>query len=297
LEIQTYIEEKRRLINSALESMILPFKEQSPLYPALSYSLLLPGKRIRPILTLSTYEAITGDDKKAVPFACAIEAIHTYSLIHDDLPIMDNSDMRRGKLTTHKVYGSDMALLAGDALLSLSFDIISSQRFLNEPFDMQTILKIVQEFAASSGIKGLVGGQVMDMVTMNDDNIDKQTILYIESMKTGSLIRLAVRVGGILGGIEDEELNALTKYSENFGISYQIVDDILDMISSPEIIGKEIGQDIKNKKATFPTLFGVEKAREIAQDFVNKAIDFLKPYEGKYKNLEDITIFAFDRAK
>lgn len=297
MEIQTYIEEKRKLINSALESMILPFKEQSPLYPALSYSLLLPGKRIRPILTLSTYEAITGDDKKAVPFACAIEAIHTYSLIHDDLPIMDNSDMRRGKLTAHKVYGSDMALLAGDALLSLSFDIISSQRFLNEPFDMQTILKIVQEFAASSGVKGLVGGQVMDMVTMNDDNIDKQTILYIESMKTGSLIRLAVRVGGILGGIEDEELNALTKYSENFGISYQIVDDILDMISSPETIGKEVGQDIKNKKATFPTLFGVENAMEIAQDFVNKAVDFLKPYGGKYKNLEDITIFAFDRAK
>jgi geranylgeranyl diphosphate synthase type II len=296
LEIELYIEEKRKLINNALEAMILPLKEQSPLYPAISYALLLPGKRIRPILTLSTYYAISGNEKDIIPFACAVEMLHTYSLIHDDLPIMDNSDTRRGKPTCHKVYGSDMALLAGDALLSLSFDIISSSGFKNN-FEAQKIIHVIQDFAVASGIRGLVGGQVMDMVTMNDSDIDKETILYIESMKTGSLIRLAVRIGGILGGISEEEFTALTKFSENFGISYQVIDDILDVTSTAEILGKDIEQDKKNRKATLVALFGVEKAKEIASDLVYKSIDFLKPFGEKYKVLKDIAMLSLGRVK
>jgi len=290
------MEEKRKFISNALEAIILPLKEQSPLYPAISYALLLPGKRIRPILTLNVYEAIKGNVKNVIPFACAVELVHTYSLIHDDLPIMDNSDMRRGKPTCHKVYGSDMALLAGDALLSLSFDIVVNSGFKND-FELQKILQVVQEFALASGIKGLVGGQVMDMVTMNESNIDKETILYIESMKTASLIRLAVRVGAILGGSPEDELIALTKFSENFGISYQVIDDILDATSTTKILGKDIGQDMKNKKATFVALFGVEKAKEIASDFIYKSIDYLKPFSGKYKTLEEIAIYSLNRIK
>jgi len=296
LEIESYMEEKRKFISNALEAIILPLKEQSPLYPAISYALLLPGKRIRPILTLNVYEAIKGNVKNVIPFACAVELVHTYSLIHDDLPIMDNSDMRRGKPTCHKVYGSDMALLAGDALLSLSFDIVVNSGFKND-FELQKILQVVQEFALASGIKGLVGGQVMDMVTMNESNIDKETILYIESMKTASLIRLAVRVGAILGGSPEDELIALTKFSENFGISYQVIDDILDATSTTKILGKDIGQDMKNKKATFVALFGVEKAKEIASDFIYKSIDYLKPFSGKYKTLEEIAIYSLNRIK
>jgi len=296
LEIESYMEEKRKFISNALEAIILPLKEQSPLYPAISYALLLPGKRIRPILTLNVYEAIKGNVKNVIPFACAVELVHTYSLIHDDLPIMDNSDMRRGKPTCHKVYGSDMALLAGDALLSLSFDIVVSSGFKND-FEPQKILQVVQEFALASGIKGLVGGQVMDMVTMNESNIDKETILYIESMKTASLIRLSVRVGAILGGSPEDELIALTKFSENFGISYQVIDDILDATSTTKILGKDIGQDMKNKKATFVALFGVEKAKEIASDFIYKSIDYLKPFSGKYKTLEEIAIYSLNRIK
>ena len=294
--IEFYIEEKRKLINNALEAMILPLKEQSPLYPAISYALLSPGKRIRPILTLSTYNGNRGNEKDVIPFACAVEVLHTYSLIHDDLPIMDNSDMRRGKPACHKVYGSDMALLAGDALLSFAFDIISNSRFQNN-FELQKIIQVIQEFAIASGLRGLVGGQVMDMVTMNDSDIDKQTILYIESMKTGSLIRLAVRIGGILSGDSEEELIALTKFSENFGISYQIIDDILDVTSAAEVLGKGIGQDIKNKKATLVALFGVEKAKEIALDLIYKSVDFLKPFGGKYKTLKDIAILSLNRVK
>ena len=296
MEIESYMEEKRKFISNALEAIILPLKEQSPLYPAISYALLLPGKRIRPILTLNVYEAIKGNVKNVIPFACAVELVHTYSLIHDDLPIMDNSDMRRGKPTCHKVYGSDMALLAGDALLSLSFDIVVNSGFKND-FELQKILQVVQEFALASGIKGLVGGQVMDMVTMNESNIDKETILYIESMKTASLIRLAVRVGAILGGSPEDELIALTKFSENFGISYQVIDDILDATSTTKILGKDIGQDMKNKKATFVALFGVEKAKEIASDFIYKSIDYLKPFSGKYKTLEEIAIYSLNRIK
>jgi len=290
------MEEKRKFISNALEAIILPLKEQSPLYPAISYALLLPGKRIRPILTLNVYESIKGNVKDVIPFACAVELVHTYSLIHDDLPIMDNSDMRRGKPTCHKVYGSDMALLAGDALLSLSFDIVVSSGFKND-FEPQKILQVVQEFALASGIKGLVGGQVMDMVTMNESNIDKETILYIESMKTASLIRLAVRVGAILGGSPEDELIALTKFSENFGISYQVIDDILDATSTTKILGKDVGQDMKNKKATFVALFGVEKAKGIASDFIYKSIDYLKPFSGKYKTLEEIAIYSLNRIK
>lgn len=296
MEIESYMEEKRKFISNALEAIILPLKEQSPLYPAISYALLLPGKRIRPILTLNVYESIKGNVKDVIPFACAVELVHTYSLIHDDLPIMDNSDMRRGKPTCHKVYGSDMALLAGDALLSLSFDIVVSSGFKND-FEPQKILQVVQEFALASGIKGLVGGQVMDMVTMNESNIDKETILYIESMKTASLIRLAVRVGAILGGSPEDELIALTKFSENFGISYQVIDDILDATSTTKILGKNIGQDMKNKKATFVALFGVEKAKGIASDFIYKSIDYLKPFSGKYKTLEEIAIYSLNRIK
>jgi len=251
---------------------------------------------IRPILTLNVYESIKGNVKDVIPFACAVELVHTYSLIHDDLPIMDNSDMRRGKPTCHKVYGSDMALLAGDALLSLSFDIVVSSGFKND-FEPQKILQVVQEFALASGIKGLVGGQVMDMVTMNESNIDKETILYIESMKTASLIRLAVRVGAILGGSPEDELIALTKFSENFGISYQVIDDILDATSTTKILGKDVGQDMKNKKATFVALFGVEKAKGIASDFIYKSIDYLKPFSGKYKTLEEIAIYSLNRIK
>jgi len=294
LTIENYMEEKRKLINGTLEAMILPLKEQSPLYPAISYALLLPGKRIRPILTLSAYEALNGAEKDILPFACAVEMVHTYSLIHDDLPIMDNSDMRRGKPTCHKVFGSDMALLAGDALLSLSFDVVVSSGFKND-FESNKLLQVVQEFASASGIKGLVGGQVMDMVTMNDNNIDKETILYIESMKTASLIRLAVRVGAILGGSSEGELTALTKFSENFGISYQIIDDILDETSTEEVLGKDVGQDKKNKKATFVALFGIKQAKEIASDFIQKSVDYLKSFGEKYRNLEEIAIYSLKR--
>ncbi len=296
MDITKYLEEKKKVIDSALESSLIPLKEHSILYAAMAYSLLLGGKRIRPILAITTYSASGKNEADILPFACAIEMIHTYSLIHDDLPIMDNSDERRGKSSCHKVYGSDMALLAGDALLSYSFEMASNPIHRNL-FDEKLLLEVVNNFALSSGVKGLVGGQVMDMISSVDEEINEETITYIDRLKTASLISLAIRTGGILAGVNESEKLALSRFGENLGISYQIIDDVLDETSSPEILGKETQQDKKNKKATFVALFGVEKSKNIAQELILKAVDFLKPYNNKYTTIIELAEFTLGRMK
>jgi geranylgeranyl diphosphate synthase type II len=296
MDIKEYLEEKRKFFDSVIEAMIEPLKKHSILYAAMSYSLLSGGKRIRPILMHATFKALKNEEEPILPFAVALEMIHTYSLIHDDLPIMDNSDLRRGKPTCHKVYGEDMALLAGDALISLAFEIISNPNN-TKYFPADRVLSVVYDFGVLSGIKGLVGGQVMDLVTSGADSIDEQTILYIEKKKTASLIMLAIRTGAILGEAESQEIEDLTNFATNLGISYQIIDDILDATSTAEVLGKDTGQDKKNLKATFVALYGVEKAKAMANDFVAKGINFLKPYGDKYQLLIDIAKFSLERIK
>jgi len=296
MDIKEYLEEKRKFFDNVIETMIEPLKEHSVLYAAMSYSLLSGGKRIRPILMYSAFKSLSENEESILPFAVAIEMIHTYSLIHDDLPIMDNSNLRRGKPTCHKVYGEDMALLAGDALISLAFEIISNPSNQRN-FSPDKILSVVYDFGVLTGIKGLVGGQVMDIVTSGAESVDEETILYIERKKTASLITLAVRSGGILGGANEREVNDLTNFGTNLGISYQIIDDILDATSTEEVLGKDTGQDKKNLKATFVALYGVERAKEIAREFAEKGIDFLKPYGEKYSLLSEIAKFSLERIK
>ncbi len=296
MNIEEYLADKKKLFDAALESIIEPLKEHSVLYAAMSYSLLSGGKRIRPILMLTTYSAITNSESEIVPFGCALEMIHTYSLIHDDLPIMDNSDLRRGKPTCHKVYGDDMALLAGDALISFAFEVISDPSNIKN-FSPEQILNVVYDFGVYTGIKGLVGGQVMDIVTSGMESIDRDTILYIEKKKTASLITLAVRTGAILGNAPEDEVAAVSNFGLNLGISYQIVDDILDAVSSPEVLGKDTGQDKKNRKATFVSLYGIEAARKMAEEYVQKAIDYLIPFGEKYSLLSEIARFSLKRIR
>ena len=296
MNIEEYLADKKKLFDAALESIIEPLKEHSVLYAAMSYSLLSGGKRIRPILMLTTYSAITNSESEIVPFGCALEMIHTYSLIHDDLPIMDNSDLRRGKPTCHKVYGDDMALLAGDALISFAFEVISDPSNIKN-FSPEQILNVVYDFGVYTGIKGLVGGQVMDIVTSGMESIDRDTILYIEKKKTASLITLAVRTGAILGNAPEDEIAAVSNFGLNLGISYQIVDDILDAVSSPEVLGKDTGQDKKNRKATFVSLYGIEAARKMAEEYVQKAIDYLIPFGEKYSLLSEIARFSLKRIR
>ncbi|MGC9099919.1 MAG: polyprenyl synthetase family protein [Caldisericum sp.] len=294
--IKEYLEERKNIVNNYLNVALEKIREDSPLYAAINYSLMAGGKRLRPIMLIATYESNVDNYKTILPFASAIEMIHTYSLIHDDLPIMDNSDYRRGKPTCHKIYGSDMALLAGDALISLAFEIISSKKLL-ENFDAKSVLRIVHDFAELSGAKGLVGGQVMDMVSMDMNEVDENLILYIEKRKTASLFMLAVRVGGILANVSEDELINLTQFAENFGISYQIQDDILDEISTTEELGKDTHQDRKNKKATFVSLYGVDRSKEIARDYIEKAANYLSLYNDKYKLLRDIAYNTLERIK
>jgi geranylgeranyl diphosphate synthase type II len=294
--IKEYLEERKNIVNNYLNVALEKIREDSPLYAAINYSLMAGGKRLRPIMLIATYESNVDNYKTILPFASAIEMIHTYSLIHDDLPIMDNSDYRRGKPTCHKIYGSDMALLAGDALISLAFEIISSKKLL-ENFDAKSVLRIVHDFAELSGAKGLVGGQVMDMVSMDMNEVDENLILYIEKRKTASLFILAVRVGGILANVSEDELLNLTQFAENFGISYQIQDDILDEISTTEELGKDTHQDRKNKKATFVSLYGVDRSKEIARDYIEKAANYLSLYNDKYKLLIDIAYNTLERIK
>jgi geranylgeranyl diphosphate synthase type II len=294
MDIEKYLEEKKKFIDSVLEVVVSPLKEHSVLYAAMSYSLLSGGKRLRPILMLTTYNAFNKDEEAILPFASAIEMIHTYSLIHDDLPLMDNSDLRRGKPTCHKIYGDDMALLAGDALISFAFELISNPSNLKN-FSAESVLSVIYDFGVYSGIKGLVGGQVMDIVTSGMDSVDEDTILYIEKKKTASLITLSVRSGGILGGAAKEEMDSLTNFGMNLGISYQIIDDILDAISTPDVLGKDTMQDKKNEKATFVALYGVDRAKEIAEEFVQKAVDYLIPFGDKYKTLIEIANFSLKR--
>lgn len=296
MEIEEYLVAERKKFNDALEYFLTPLKENSTLYAAVSYALLSPGKRLRPILLTATYESNGGKSEDVLPFAVGIEMIHTYSLIHDDLPIMDNSDMRRGRPTCHKIYGSDMALLAGDALLTYTFEIISSQGLLKF-FGEETLIRAVHEFAQAAGFKGMVGGQVMDMITLSSENVSDETIFYIEKMKTAALIALPLKLGGILSKTDDSEIEALSRFGEFLGISYQILDDILDETSTVEELGKDTGQDIKNKKANFVYLYGVKKAMEIAIEYKSKAIDFLKPYNEKYNLLIAIADYIEKRVR
>lgn len=296
MEIEEYLVAERKKFNDALEYFLTPLKENSTLYAAVSYALLSPGKRLRPILLTATYESNGGKSEDVLPFAVGIEMIHTYSLIHDDLPIMDNSDMRRGRPTCHKIYGSDMALLAGDALLTYTFEIISSQGLLKF-FGEETLIRAVHEFAQAAGFKGMVGGQVMDMITLSSENVSDETIFYIEKMKTAALIALPLKLGGILSKTDDSEIKALSRFGEFLGISYQILDDILDETSTVEELGKDTGQDIKNKKANFVYLYGVKKTMEIAIEYKSKAIDFLKPYNEKYNLLIAIADYIEKRVR
>ena len=296
MNIEEYLKEKKKFVDSVLEAVVSPLKEHSVLYAAMSYSLLSGGKRIRPILMISTFGALNENEEAILPFASAIEMIHTYSLIHDDLPLMDNSDLRRGEPTCHKVYGQDMALLAGDALISLAFELISNPSN-TKYFGVEKVLSVAYDFGVYSGIKGLVGGQVMDIVTSGADSVDEDTILYIEKKKTASLIALAIRSGAILGGAPEEELKALTNFGLNLGISYQVIDDVLDAVSTPEILGKDTGQDKKNEKATFVALYGVDRAKKIAEEFVQKGIDYLVPFGEKYNLLIEIAHFSLQRIK
>lgn len=293
MDIKSYLKEKRELIDSYLESYFSITSEPFVLHEAMRYSLFAGGKRIRPILALASYEACGGNPKDIVPYATALELIHTYSLIHDDLPSMDNDDLRRGKPTNHKVFGEAMAILAGDALLTEAF-LILSNNLHSSSLKPSNLIKIIREVSLASGVHGMVGGQALDIFSENIEP-DKDTLNFIHLHKTAALITASVRMGAILANIKEKKLKALTEYGTGIGLAFQIIDDILDIEGNAEELGKTAGSDIKMKKMTYPALCGTEKSRQKAKDLIADAIDSLKILSSEADQLRKIARYLLKR--
>jgi len=294
MDIQAYLKEKRELIDSYLKSYFGVTCKPPVLHEAMSYSLFAGGKRIRPILALASYEACGGDPKDIIPFASALELIHTYSLIHDDLPAMDDDELRRGKPTSHKVFGEAMAILAGDALLTEAFFMISDYQPSAISHEPSAILKVIREVSLAAGASGMVGGQAQDILSENSEP-DKDTLYFIHLHKTAALITASVRMGPVLAGSDEDTINALTRYGENIGLVFQIIDDILDIEGDPKELGKSAGLDKRKMKMTYPSLFGVEGSRQKAQNLISEAINALHIFSSEADPLREIARYLIKR--
>lgn len=290
-DLSTYLKKRQAEVDAALDHA-LPLAYPEKIYEAMRYSLLAGGKRLRPIICLATCELAGGTMEMALPTACALEMIHTMSLIHDDLPAMDNDDYRRGKLTNHKVYGEGIAVLAGDGLLAYAFEYVATQTQNVAP---GRVLQVIARLAKATGAPGLVGGQTVDLASEGKLDIQEETLNYIHTHKTGALLEASVVCGGILAGATDAELERLSRYSQNIGLAFQIVDDILDITATQEELGKTAGKDLVAQKATYPSLWGLEASKARAVQLVETACDQLEPFGEKAQVLKTIANFITTR--
>jgi len=291
VDFKEELKKKAALVDDALDRFLPSGDAYPPLiHRAMRYSAMGGGKRLRPALVMAGAEAVGGRGEDVLPAACAIELIHTYSLIHDDLPAMDDDDYRRGKPTNHKVYGEATAVLAGDALLTLAFKLLTESKSPRP----ENVLRVIREVAEGAGTFGLIGGQVVDTFSAGE-KIDENTIEYIHRHKTGALYRVSVRSGVILVGAAEDRLAALTEYAEQLGLAFQIRDDILDVEGDENKIGKPVGSDVKNKKATYPALFGLNRAGEKARQAAARAGEALSPFGPEAGFLRALAQFVIDR--
>ncbi len=292
--IVDYLNRKAELINNFIIKTIPNEGVPSLLKDAMEYSLKAGGKRIRPISTLATYEAFKKDSYEIIPIASSVELLHTYSLIHDDLPSMDNDDYRRGELTNHKVFGEAMSLLAGDALLTLAFGNMAKYLRRIECISKDDSLKIIEEFAYYSGGTGMVGGQVVDYLSEIGET-SFSDLIYTHTHKTGDLITFSIRLGAILAGASEVQLQKLTEYGKNIGLAFQIQDDILDIVGDESKIGKKVGSDQLNDKVTYPSFKGIEESKEDVKELIVKAKKEIKDIGINTDNLYNIADFLVFR--
>jgi len=293
MDLQAYLSEKRALIDSAMEGYLPPASGGFPevIFRAMRYGVLAGGKRIRPILVLAACEAVGGDLDPAIPTACAVEFIHSFSLIHDDLPALDDDDLRRGKPTAHKVFGEAIAILAGDALLAFAFETILEK---TEGVPAETILGVARRIASAVGTGGMVVGQVVDMISEGRE-ISPETLEFMHRNKTGALIEASVISGGLLGGGSPDRIEALRIYGRSVGLAFQIADDILDLEGEQEKTGKTVGSDLRKEKSTYPSLFGLEKSRELALQAVGDAVNALRGFGPEADPLRALARFIIER--
>ncbi|HZO89415.1 MAG TPA: farnesyl diphosphate synthase [Chthonomonadaceae bacterium] len=291
-DLSAYLNEKRQRIEAALDHYLPPTDAvPQTLHESIRYSMLAPGKRLRPTLVIAAAEAVGGSAEAVMPTACALECIHVFSLIHDDLPCMDNDDYRRGRLTNHKVYGEAMALLAGDALLALAFQLIADNA---APAPADRVLQTLRLIAEASGTWGMVGGQVVDMQSQGQA-VTPETLRYIHAHKTGALLTASVLAGALLAEASAAQIEALRAYGEHIGLAFQIADDILDVAGDEAKIGKPVGSDQKQDKATYVKLFGLEESRRRAHAEVEAALQALAPFDAKADPLRGIARYIVER--
>jgi geranylgeranyl diphosphate synthase type II len=295
MDLKAYLKQQCARVDAALDSY-LPRENELPhsLHKAMRYSVFAGGKRVRPILMLAACQAVGGDTERALPAACALEMIHTYSLIHDDLPAMDDDDFRRGNPTNHKVFGEAIAILAGDALLTEAFKLISAPRSAAD-CDPAARLAVIQVIAACAGSYGMVGGQVVDMESEGKPDIDLPTVQYIHTHKTGALIRASVVSGALLGSSDETKLAAITRYGAAAGLAFQIADDILDIEGTTEEIGKDAGSDEARGKATYPAVMGLAAAKQEAQSMMDEALRALEIFGSEADPLREIATYIVKR--
>ncbi len=293
--LESYLQVRTQLVEAALDHY-LPKATTLPgsLHDSMRYSVFAGGKRIRPILMAAACEAVGGKTEDVLPAAAAIEMIHSYSLIHDDLPAMDDDDLRRGKPTNHKVYGEAIAILAGDGLLTEAFILLSNPRVLTG-ISAAGRLEIIHQLSRGAGSLGMVGGQVVDMES-EGQKIDLPTLEYIHTHKTGALILSAIEIGAIIGGADATQRHALHRYGEAAGLAFQVADDILDIVADQLDLGKDVGSDEERGKATYPALLGLEGARQRARDLRDMAFSALEPFGDEARPLRDIATYIIDRS-
>jgi geranylgeranyl diphosphate synthase type II len=295
-DLKSYLGEKKAIVDQALEDW-LPDAEgpAARVVEAMKYSVFAGGKRLRPILCMTGAEAVGGSALDVLPVACALELIHTYSLIHDDLPVMDDDDFRRGKPTSHKVFGEALALLAGDGLLTEAFGLMTSVP-MRQRVPPHTLLRVTHLIAGAAGYGGMVGGQAVD-IEQEGRSVDLPLVEFIHAHKTAALIRASVTAGAILGGADESRIEALAAFGDRIGLAFQISDDILDIEGDSEALGKQTGADERRGKITYPSVVGLTRSKEVQSDLVASAVACLSSFDDLADPLREIARYIIKRKK
>jgi len=293
VDLKAYLRDKKALVDEALRAVFPePHGPSADVVRAMTYSLFAGGKRLRPILCIAGAEAVSKEGRTVLPLACALELIHTYSLIHDDLPVMDNDDLRRGKPTSHKVFGEAVALLAGDGLLTEAFRLMAGTPGVNP----RALLQVIQLVGSAAGYQGMVGGQVVD-IQSEGKPVDASLVEFIHAHKTGALIHASVTSGALLGEGTDGQVKAISSYGERVGLAFQIADDILDIEGDSQTMGKSVGGDAAKKKITFPAAVGLQRAKDTQKKMVDEAVKALSLFDKKADPLRAIAVYIIERKR
>lgn len=290
-DLKGYLRERQALVEAALDRSISVVYPET-VYESMRYSLMAGGKRLRPILCLAACELVGGAIEAAMPTACALEMVHTMSLIHDDLPSMDNDDFRRGKPTNHKVYGEPVAILAGDGLLAYAFEFVATQ---TQGVPADRVVRAIALLGKSVGAAGLVGGQVVDLASEGNPNISLDTLHFIHRHKTAALLEACVTTGATIAGADEATVGKLAQYAQDIGLAFQIVDDILDVTATTEELGKTAGKDSAVEKATFPKLYGLDRSREMAKELIDRAKASLNEFGAAAAPLQALADYIVSR--